>query len=107
MQRRQAMVRYFALEESTRDHADDLAALRQRRIGDYAHQATTRTAVDEDQATPRQLASECLGGEDILRARARTRPCKHADAPHISLFHSGAPCNRSSRLWRGAPGLQA
>ena len=50
VQLRQAAVRELAVDERLRDHADHLAAGRERSVGDGAHQPDPAAAVDDADA---------------------------------------------------------
>ena len=95
----QAAVRELAVDERLRDHADHLAAGRERPFGDGAHQTDAAAAVDD--ADP---AGGCGGAERACRVGVRRRPsaggaAENADPPHgtsVPAFSTVAACHARS-----------
>ena len=54
----EAGMRDLEIDQRLRDHAIDLAARVQHRVGDHAHQAEPPAAIDEADAAPRHLVAE-------------------------------------------------
>ena len=78
----QPRVRDLAVDERLRDHADDLAARGERRVGDRAHQADARAAVDEADARAGERAAERRGRLRVVRVGAGARPGEDAEPSH-------------------------
>src|SRR2546425_1107553 len=71
-----------------RNHADHLAAVGQRRVGEHAHQPHRAASVDEAELAADQLGRQLAGGLGVLGAGARRRAREHANALHPALTHA-------------------
>ena len=78
----QAAVGDLAVHELLRDHADDLAAGLQRGVGQRAHQADRRAAVDDADAAADERPREVLGRLQVDRVRPEARAAVDADGLH-------------------------
>ena len=72
--------------QSGGDDAHDLAAPRQHRVGQRAHQPDAPAAVDQPQAPPGQRLAQRLRRRAVHVALARTRPAEHRHALHDPLL---------------------
>ena len=77
----QAGVGDLPVEQAAGDDADRLAAGGQHGVGELAHQAHARTAVDEPDPARREQLAQLTGGREIGGPRAGRRAAEHAD-PH-------------------------
>ena len=88
-------MRELALDELLRDHADHLAAGRERRVGDGAHQPDPAAAVDEAEPAARRSRAERarrlgIGGRRPLEAPQKTQTRRTARA--YRAFSTVAAC---------------
>ncbi len=91
------LVRHLAPGQEVRDHADHLAAARQRRIGHAAHQADPPAAVDKPDAGRGQPAAERVGGVATARVGAGLGAAEHGNG--LDLRHDApapAPAGRAA-----------
>ena len=79
-------MRDLAVHERLRDDADDAAAALERRVGERAHQADVRAAVDELDPALGEPVAEVGGGGAVGEVCARAGAREDADAPHFWNF---------------------
>ena len=72
----------FAVEQHLRNHADDAAAGRQRRIGERAHQSDAPAAVDEREAAPRDQLAGTNGERGVSGPVAWAGAAKDTQGSH-------------------------
>ncbi len=80
----EAGVGQLGREQAVGDDAVGLAARAQRGVGDGAHEADRRTAVDEPDAAVGEQGAERHRRGGVLRTRPRARAAEDTDAPHGS-----------------------
>ena len=96
VQLRQAAVGELALDELLRDHADHLAARRERAVGDRAHQPDAAAAVDEPEPArgraPRRTRAPRRRRPATGRSRRRRtrRPAARHERTGV-LYRAGMP----------------
>jgi len=79
---RHPLMPQFARHHPVRDHANDLAARRQRRIGQDAHQPDISAAINNRHSPRRQGRAAMPGCGGIFRPRPGTRAAIDTDSPH-------------------------
>src|SRR3546814_14415893 len=87
----QPAMRDLLFDQRLRDDANDLATARQHGIGDGAHQADSRAAIDQGDAAPCQLLAKAPRSAFIRRRDSGARPAKNAKPPRRLLLKRGAP----------------
>ena len=70
------------VHERARDHAGDLAALGEHRVGERAHQAHAAAAVHHPDSVGHEQPRELGGGLRVLRPGAGAGSTEDADSPH-------------------------
>ena len=78
----QAGVGQLAIDEPARDHADDLAARSQGRIGQGAHQPDPAAAVDDPDAALREARPDGPGQREVARRPPRAGAAEDTDPAH-------------------------
>src|SRR4051812_12203866 len=94
-------MRQFALDQGARDNADDTPASLHGGIGDRSHQADSRPAVDERQASAGNRAPDQSRRLGIAFARAGIGAAENADGMHrVVLSRRGAAYAASAPITR-------
>ena len=105
-------MRDLAIDERLRDHADDLAARRERGVGERAHQPDARPAVDEPEALRGERAAQPVRRLRVVGVRTEARAGE--DAELFTLPHDAGqplstrrPCRRAFPLTSSRPTTSA
>jgi hypothetical protein len=97
---------HFLDDERLRNHADDVAAVFERRVRQNAHQSDTTAAINQFDSAFGQLASEVFRRFGIGGAGALVRTAKNGDAFHFCSAWRTLAMNARTFAWSFFPGAR-
>jgi hypothetical protein len=86
VQLRQTCMPDLAIDQHLRNHADDAAAARQRRLGERAHQTDAPAAVHEREAALRDQLARADRELGVRRPVAWARPAENSQGFHERIL---------------------